>query len=60
MEDRCFIREVRTLCELAIAVATDCQLSDLERFCCRKSNFGVLTVDPTFSLGDFDVSVATY
>lgn len=54
MEDKCFIREVRTLREPAIVVATDRQLNDLE------SNFGVLTVDPTFSLGDLDVTVTTY
>lgn len=60
MEDKCFIREVRTLREPAIVVATDKQLNDLERFCCKESNFGVLTVDPTFSLGDFDVTVTTY
>ena len=59
MEDKCFIREVHTLREPAIVVATDRQLNDLERFCCNESNFGVLTVDPTFSLGDFDITVTT-
>ena len=60
MEDKHFIREVRTLREPAVVVGTDRQLNDLERFCCKESKFGVLTVDPTFSLGDFDVTVTTY
>jgi hypothetical protein len=60
MEDQQFIREVRTLREPAIVVATDIQLNDLDRFCCRQEKFGILTVDPTFCLGDFDVTLSTY
>ena len=60
LEDNCFIREVRTLHEPAIVVALDRQLNDMVRFCTTKENFGVLTVDPTFSLGDFDVTITTY
>ena len=60
MEDQQFIREVRTLHEPAIVVATNVQLNDLDRFCCRQEKFGILTVDPTFCLGDFDVTLSTY
>lgn len=60
MEDQQFIREVRTLREPAIVVATDQQLNDLDRFCCSQEKFGILTVDPTFCLGDFDVTLSTY
>ena len=63
MEDQQFIREVRTLHEPAIVVATDLHLNDLEWFCCWQENFGIviiLTVDPTFCLGDFDVTLSTY
>ena len=60
MEDQQFIREVRTVREPAIMVATDQQLNDLDRFCCRQEKFGILTVDPTFCLGDFDVTLSTY
>ena len=60
MEDQQFIREVRTLREPAIVVATNVQLNDLDRFCCRQEKFGILTVDPTFCLGDFDVTLSTY
>ena len=54
-----FIRDVKTYPEPAIVLATEQQLIDIERFCCQ-SPFCVLTVDPTFSLGDFDVTPTTY
>ena len=44
---------------LPIVLASDQQLLDLERFCCD-SPFCVLTVDPTFSLDDCDVTPTTY
>ena len=52
-----FIRELRSLHEPAIVVATDVQLNDVDRFCCQQENFGILTVDPMFCLGDFDVTI---
>ena len=55
-----FIREVRTLREPGIVVAVDRQLNDMVRFCTDETDFGILTVDPTFRLGDFDVTVTTY
>ena len=48
-----------TLREPAIIVALDWQLDDLVRFC-TYDEFGILTVDPTFSLGDFDVTITAY
>ena len=55
-----FIRDVKTYREPAIVVAFDEQLFYVERFCCNSATFSILTVDPTFSLGDFDVSPTTY
>lgn len=52
-----FIREMRTLREPGIIVAVDRQLDDIVRFCTSENQFGVLTVDPTFTLGD---TVTTY
>ena len=57
--NKCFIREMETLREPAIIVTLDRQLDDLVRFCTH-DKFGILTVDPTFSLGDFDVTITAY
>ena len=59
-KDKKFIRDVKVFPEPAIVLATDQQLFDIERFCCNPTEFSVLTVDPTFSLGDFDVTPTTY
>ena len=55
-----FIRDVKAYPEPAIVLASEQQLLDLERFCCDSSHYSILTVDPTFSLGDFDVTPTTY
>ena len=55
-----FIREVKCVCEPAVIVATERQLNDLVRLCTVPGNFSILTVDPTFCLGDFDVTLITY
>lgn len=54
-----FIRDVRYLHEPAVVVSTERQLNDLVRFCTTASNLHV-PINPTFSLGDFDVTVITY
>ena len=58
--DSKFIRDVKAYPEPAIVVASEQQLHDLQRFCCDQSEFSILTVDPTFSLGEFDVTPTTY
>ena len=55
-----FIREVKCLREPAVIVATKRQLNDLLRFCTVPGNFSILTIDPTFCLGDFDVTLINY
>ena len=55
-----FIQDIKMAPEPAIVLADDQQLVDLQRFCTSSLDFGVLTVDPTFSLGDFDVTPITY
>ena len=54
-----FIRDIKTAPEPAIVIANDQQLTDIVRFCTSSVEFGVLTVDPTFCLGDFDVTPIT-
>lgn len=56
----CFVRETRPSPEPAFVLARDRQLDDLVRFCAIPDSFSVLTVDPTFNLGDFDVTPTTY
>ena len=46
--------------QCAVILASDVQLNDIARFCCDPFEFSVLTIDPTFSLGDFDVTPTTY
>ena len=41
-------------------LAFDWMLDDLVWFCTVTGNFSALSVDPTFSLDDFDVTVTTY
>ena len=55
-----FIREMKILREPAIILALDRQLNDLANFCTDDTNFGIMTIDPTFSLGEFDVTVTMY
>lgn len=55
-----FLRELKAAPEPAIIVARDYQLQDMVRFCTQENNFSILTVDPTFCLGDFDVTPMSY
>ena len=43
-----------------ILLAYDYTLHDIERFYTQPDNFRVFGVDPTFSLGDFDVTITMY
>ena len=54
-----FIRGIRTTPDPAIVLAFDFQLDDLVRFCATQfsGEFCVFTIDPTLSLGDFDVTL---
>ena len=62
LEDKsnCFIHDIKCLHEPAVVLATERQLNDLVRFCTCRDKFTIMTVDPTFSLGDFDVTIITY
>ena len=58
--DKKFARDIKAYPEPAILLASECQLHDVSRFCCDRFEYCVLTVDPTFSLGNFDVTLTTY
>ena len=57
-----FVRDIKAAPEPAIVVASDRQLDDLVRFCGTPSGAecSILTVDPTFCLGDFECTPITY
>ena len=55
-----FIRAIKVIPDPALILATDSQISDLNRFCTDIDDFFVMTIDPTFSLGDFDVTPIMY
>ena len=58
--DKKFIRDVKAYPKPAIFLASEQQLLEIERFCCDSTDFSIMTVDPTFSLGDFDVTPTTF
>ena len=41
-------------------LATDQQFNDLVRYGTNPSQFSIISIDPTFSLGDFNVTCLTY
>ena len=54
-----FVRMVTGALEPMTVLAYDGSLDDIQRFC-TQPQCTVLTVDPTFNLGDVDVTVTTY
>ena len=54
-----FIRSVEAAPEPMCVLSTDQQLADLERFCMGAPS-SVLSIDPTFNLGPFNVTPTTF
>ena len=57
--DNSFVQMVTGAPEPMTVLAYDWSLDNIQRFCTQPQCI-VLTVDPTFNLGDFDVTVTTY
>ena len=55
-----FVRIVTNSPQPMAVLVYDWTLRDMERFCTRPHNFTILSVDPTFNLGSFHVTVTTY
>ena len=55
-----FVRVVTASPEPMCVLATDQQLNDLVRFATNRRRFCILSIDPTFSLGDFSVTCIAY
>ena len=55
-----FIREVTGAPELRCVLAFNWQLEEIVQFCTNPEDFTVFTADPTFNLGNFNLTVTTY
>ena len=55
-----FVRTVTESPEPMCILTTDQQLKDLQRFSTNPNLFSIISVDPTFSLGDFSVTCIVY
>ena len=55
-----FVRVVTACPEPTCLLATDQQLDDIARFGTNPNRFCMLSIDPTFPLGDFSVTCITY
>lgn len=54
-----FVPAIRAAPDPAILLPDVSQLNDIKWFCTSSLEFGVVTVDPTFTLGKFDVTPVT-
>lgn len=55
-----FVQIVTSAPEPMCVLCTSSQLFDIERFCTGNDYFCPLTIDPTFDLEDFNVTVTCY
>ena len=55
-----FVRRVTGAPEPMTVLTFNWSLHDIDRFCTKEQQCTVLSVDPTFNLGDFYVTVTTY
>ena len=55
-----FVRDLKAAPSPQCVLYFDWQLSEMERFLTNNSEFGVLTVDTTFCLGEFYITLITY
>ena len=59
-KDTAFIRDVRVGAVPFCILSNERQLNDLHRFRCNVKLFKPLTVDPTFNIGEFNVTPISY
>ena len=57
---KAFIRKLTVTPEFTVALATDQQLLDIERFCTDPRQFSILGVDTTFNVGTYYITMTTY
>ena len=59
-DNQAFVRIVTLAPEPMSVLCTDSQLFDIQRFCTDACTSYPLSIDPTFDLGDFSVTVTSY
>ena len=57
-----YVRDIKSSPDPAIIIASDRQLDDLVRFCASPAGVEtcIMTIDPTFCLGEFECTPVTY
>ena len=55
-----FVQDVKAAPQPMCVLSFNRQLDDMERFLTNNHQFGILTVDTTYNLGDFYVTALTY
>ena len=55
-----FVQDVKAAPQPMCVLSFNWQLNDMERFLTNNQQFGLLTVDTTYNLGDFYVTAVTY
>ena len=55
-----FVQDVKAAPQPMCVLSTEWQLDDMVRFLTSNHDFGILTVDTTYNLGDFYVTPITY
>jgi hypothetical protein len=58
--DSAFVQDVRVAPNPLCVLTNRQQLRDITRFCCDPLEFQPFTIDPTFDIGEFSVTVSTY
>lgn len=55
-----FVHAVQISPAVRVVLATDSQLEDVVKFCCKPERFSVFGIDVTYDIGDFFVTTTTY
>ena len=59
-KSQAFVQDVKAVPQPMCILSFEWQLNDMERFLTNNHNYGILTADTTYNLGDFYVTPLTY
>lgn len=57
---RKFVQAIGASPDPCIFLEDDCKLNDMKHFCTSSDGLGIVTINATFTLGEFDVTPITY